>query len=166
MGARGSSSVAAHGVAVGWLANTARPFLNTRHRARRALATGPSTARRRSTSTGRLRYRRCYDPATLTTIFALVLLALSWPASAAAQAPAPTVTQFSPTGVVKQVRQVTARFSVPMVAVGDPRAATDVFDIDCAEAGTARWIDSRDWAYDFARDLPAGVRCVFRLRAG
>ena len=33
--------------------------------------------------------------------------------------------------------------------------------IDCAETGTARWVDSRTWAYDFGRDLPAGVRCAF-----
>jgi uncharacterized protein YfaS (alpha-2-macroglobulin family) len=93
------------------------------------------------------------------------LLILSVPA--AAQTPAaPHVTRFSPEGLVKGVRQVTARFSAPMVPLGDPRPATDVFEIACPEAGTARWIDGREWAYDFARDVPAGVRCTFRLRAG
>ena len=88
------------------------------------------------------------------------------PAPAPAQPGAPSVTQFSPQGVVKGVRQVVARFSAPMVPLGDPRPAIEVFDVDCPEAGTARWVDSREWAYDFARDLPAGVRCTFRLRAG
>jgi alpha-2-macroglobulin len=88
------------------------------------------------------------------------------PAPAPAQTPAPPrVARFSPEGVVKGVRQVTARFSAPMVPLGDPRPAGEVFEINCPEAGTARWIDGREWAYDFARDLPAGVRCTFRLRA-
>src|SRR2546426_12492224 len=87
--------------------------------------------------------------------------------SAAAQESAgPHVVQFSPEGTIKKIRQVTARFSEPMVPLGDPRPAADVFEIACPEVGTARWVDSRDWAYDFARDLPAGVRCTFRLRAG
>ncbi len=76
------------------------------------------------------------------------------------------VTQFSPQGTVKKVRQVTARFAAPMVPLGDPRAAVDPFEVDCAEKGASRWIDSRTWAYDFARDLPAGVRCTFRMRSG
>jgi hypothetical protein len=78
----------------------------------------------------------------------------------------PHVTRFSPEGVVKGVRQVTARFSAPMVPLGDPRPATEVFEVTCPEPGTARWVDSREWAYDFAGDLGAGVRCTFRLRAG
>ena len=61
---------------------------------------------------------------------------------------------------------MTARFSEPMVPLGDPRAASHPFAIDCAEKGTARWVDSRTWAYDFDRDLPAGVRCTFDVRPG
>jgi alpha-2-macroglobulin len=97
----------------------------------------------------------------------LVVAALVPSSSASAQTPAPPhVVRFSPEGVVKGVRQVTARFSAPMVPLGDPRPAIAVFDVDCPEAGVARWIDGREWAYDFARDVPAGVRCAFRLRAG
>ena len=80
-------------------------------------------------------------------------------------APAARVEQFSPRGTAKQVRQVTARFSEPMVPLGDPRPSKSPFDVICPERGRARWIDSRNWSYDFARDLPAGVRCRFRLRA-
>ena len=108
------------------------------------------------------------------TVVALVLVVWGAPAlgplgpsaSTAQESAGPHVVHFSPEGTIKKIRQVTARFSEPMVPLGDPRPASDVFEIACPEAGTARWVDSRDWAYDFARDLPAGVRCTFRLRAG
>ncbi|MBI5379828.1 MAG: alpha-2-macroglobulin [Nitrospirae bacterium] len=77
----------------------------------------------------------------------------------------PHVVQFAPQGTVKNIRQASARFSDPMVPLGDPRIA-DPFDIHCPEKGAGRWVDSRNWAYDFDRDLPAGVRCTFQLRDG
>src|SRR5512134_2211499 len=76
---------------------------------------------------------------------------------------AATVDAFSPQGEVKGVRQVAVRFSEPMVAFGDPRLEVP-FDIDCPEPGTGRWADPKNWVYDFARDLPAGVRCSFALK--
>ena len=97
---------------------------------------------------------------------ALVLLAaflgslvLAGPAAAA------EVTRFSPQGTVKQVRQASAAFSEPMVAFGEP-AAADPFDVTCPVPGQGRWLDTGQWVYDFERDLPAGIRCAFRLRAG
>jgi hypothetical protein len=75
------------------------------------------------------------------------------------------IEQFNPTGSVKRVRQVTARFSGPMVPFGDLRLP-DPFTVDCPVAGKGRWIDERNWSYDFEHDLPGGVRCVFRPRAG
>ena len=80
-------------------------------------------------------------------------------------APAAEVTRFSPQGTVKQVRQASATFSEPMVAFGDP-AAADPFDVTCPVPGQGRWVDTGQWVYDFERDLPAGIRCAFRLRAG
>ncbi|MBI5617998.1 MAG: alpha-2-macroglobulin [Gammaproteobacteria bacterium] len=77
----------------------------------------------------------------------------------------PVVQTFTPTGTVKGVRQVQVRFGEQMVAFGDPRLPAP-FDIDCLESGTARWADARNWVYDFARDLPAGVRCTFTLKRG
>ena len=53
-----------------------------------------------------------------------------------------------------------------MVALGKPFGSAMPFDIDCPEKGSARWIDTTRWAYDFAHALPAGVRCTFKLRAG
>jgi uncharacterized protein YfaS (alpha-2-macroglobulin family) len=70
---------------------------------------------------------------------------------------------FSPQGEVKQVRQVAARFSEPMVAFGDPRLA-EPFDIACPEKGAGRWADQKNWVFDFERDLPAGVRCTFAVK--
>ena len=109
--------------------------------------------------------RSCLRTSRISSVLftIVVLVALFAPAHAAAPA---TITRFSPQGTTKNVRQVTARFSRAMVPLGDPRAAVPPFDIDCAEPGSARWIDSFTWSYDFKRDLPAGLRCRFKLRAG
>lgn len=73
------------------------------------------------------------------------------------------VEQFSPQGTVKDVRQVTARFSEAMVPFGDPRLQ-DPLTIQCPEKGKGRWVDGKTWAYDFERDLPAGVMCTFQVK--
>lgn len=92
-------------------------------------------------------------------VISLISLCLL-PLSARAQT---TVDSFSPSGTVKQVRQVQARFSDQMVAFGDLRLG-DPFSIDCPEKGAGRWIDGNNWSYDFVRDLPAGVACQFTLK--
>jgi len=83
---------------------------------------------------------------------ALLALALAAPAHGV------TVEAFSPQGEVKGVRQVAARFTAQIVPFGDPRLV-EPFDVSCPENGTGRWADGRNWVYDFARDLPAGVVC-------
>ena len=93
-------------------------------------------------------------------VFSLTILA-QLPAQQQAR-----VESFSPRGTVKKVRQVRARFSEPMVPFGDPQAKVAPFEMQCPAKGTERWVDPRNWAYDFSEDLPAGVSCVFRLRAG
>jgi hypothetical protein len=75
------------------------------------------------------------------------------------------VESFSPQGTIKNVRQVTARFSEPMTTFGDPRNESP-FDITCPEKGSGRWADVKNWVFDFDRDLPAGVACSYTLRAG
>ncbi len=75
------------------------------------------------------------------------------------------IESFSPQGEVKQVRQVAVRFTHEMVPLGDPRLPQP-FDIDCVEKGSGRWVDSRNWVFDFEHDLPAGVRCTFSLKPG
>lgn len=76
------------------------------------------------------------------------------------------VESFSPTGTVKKIRQVQVRFSESMVPFGDLRHVAEPFAISCPEPGTPRWMDDRTWIYDFDRDLPAGVRCEFKVREG
>ena len=73
------------------------------------------------------------------------------------------IDSFAPQGTAKQVRQASARFSEPMVPLGDPRSAADPFAIECAAKGSARWADAYTWVFTFAEDLPAGVRCRFTL---
>jgi alpha-2-macroglobulin len=80
------------------------------------------------------------------------------------QAPSASVELFTPQGTARQVRQVTARFTVPIVTLGDPRLP-DPFDIQCPATGQGRWADPRNWVYDFDEDLPAGLQCTFTLRA-
>lgn len=70
----------------------------------------------------------------------------------------------SPQGTVKEVRQITARFSDQMVSIGD-QSIVEPFTISCAEKGVGRWVDGRNWVYDFERNLPAGIACSFELKA-
>ena len=76
---------------------------------------------------------------------------------------AATVERFSPQGEVRAVRQVAVRFSEDVVRFGDPKAPAP-FAIECAEAGQGRWLDARNWVFDFGRDLGPGLRCAFRLK--
>jgi hypothetical protein len=96
----------------------------------------------------------------LAVLFTWFLHALPAPA-----APPPTVLEaFSPEGQLKAVRQVTARFSSPMTTFGDPRPPAP-FTVDCPAKGAGRWVDGRNWSYDFERDLPGATACRFSLRA-
>ena len=100
------------------------------------------------------------------TALASVTPVLAWPADpSAAGLQSPQVEFFSPEGYVRHIRQVVVRFTVPMVALGDPRLA-DPFTVSCAAPGKGRWADTRNWVYDFDRDLGAGLSCRFTLRPG
>jgi hypothetical protein len=78
------------------------------------------------------------------------------------------ITQFSPQASVRQVRQAVAQFERDAVRFGDPQAPAPL-TVACspasAAAGSGRWNSSREWVYDFAQDLPPGVRCSFTPRA-
>ena len=71
---------------------------------------------------------------------------------------------FSPSGYAKDVRQVTVRFSAAMVALGDPQRS-DPFAVDCEVPGNGRWVDERNWVYEFDYDVPGAVRCRLSPRA-
>ncbi len=99
-----------------------------------------------------------------------VLLNISWFAGLALVvdgARAATIERFSPQGEIRSVRQVVARFSEDMVKFGEPglkNSAPTPFTIDCSEIGQGRWVDSRAWVFDFARDLPPGIKCSFKIK--
>lgn len=79
---------------------------------------------------------------------------------------APGLDRLSPTGTVKQVRQIAARFATPMVPYGDPRSPSDPLLVTCPVPGSGRWVDSRSWVYDFAKTIPGGITCTIRQRPG
>ena len=94
---------------------------------------------------------------------ALILALAAAPPGAAAERA--EVELFAPQGLVKQARQATARFSKPMVPLGDLRGR-EPFNVSCAAPGKGRWVDDKNWAYDFDADLPAGLSCRFTLKPG
>ncbi|WP_449370972.1 alpha-2-macroglobulin family protein [Thiomonas sp.] len=79
------------------------------------------------------------------------------------------VSSLSPQGEVAQVRQVVARFDGPAVNFGDARAPAPL-TVTCTDAqaaqGNGRWISAKEWAFQFADDLPAGVRCTVQAVSG
>ncbi|GGC93326.1 Ig-like domain-containing alpha-2-macroglobulin family protein [Undibacterium terreum] len=97
----------------------------------------------------------------LTRVLACGLLYLA----GQVQADAAAISRFSPQGEVAQVRQVRASFSESAIQFGDPKAPAP-FDVNCSEAGTARWADDKNWIFDFVRDLPPGTKCSFSLKSG
>ena len=88
-------------------------------------------------------------------LWVTLLLSLCW---------ATEVSTFSPQGSVYPVEQATARFSAPVVALGDNEAESP-FEVDCP-AGSGRWLSPWLWVYDFKEPLPGGIRCSFTLREG
>ena len=72
----------------------------------------------------------------------------------------------TPSGDVQPVRQISLRFDSPMVALGQSDATAPA-SVRCTHpnprtrmpAGAGRWINERDWAWEFASALPAGTRC-------
>ena len=98
----------------------------------------------------------------------VLLLALAWGALAVPAGAALQVASVSPQGEVAQVRQVVVRFQGAATALGDARAPAPL-SLSCsdpaASQGTGRWLNEREWVYDFARDLPPGVRCELRPNA-
>src|SRR5574337_1957793 len=88
---------------------------------------------------------------------------------AAGAAQALSVTSLSPQGEVARVRQVVAKFDEAAVRLGDPQAPAP-FTVSCSNAdaakGQGRWTGEREWVYDFAQDLPPGVRCTVGVKNG
>lgn len=96
-----------------------------------------------------------------------------------------------PTGSVKQVQQVTVRFSTDMIALGDPRSQKDPMSLKCnlktekktsdtsslskkttqknsefkTPAFTTRWADTKTWSLDFNKALSSGIKCTLSLNS-
>ncbi|WP_313083034.1 MG2 domain-containing protein [Pulveribacter sp.] len=89
--------------------------------------------------------------------------------AAAGAAQALTITSLSPQGEVARVRQVVAQFDAPAVRFGDA-AAPAPLAVACSDPdatrGTGRWTSDREWVFDFAADLPPGVRCTVTAKPG
>ncbi|WP_240702156.1 alpha-2-macroglobulin family protein [Trinickia terrae] len=92
-----------------------------------------------------------------------LLGATAWRADAA------RTVSVSPQGKVTQVRQAVVKFDEAMVPFGAPDLPNPA-QLHCSDAaatsGQGRWIDEKTWAYDFASDLPPGVRCTLDLNGG
>ncbi len=110
------------------------------------------------------------------TLFPIVVLSLLfWPTPGFAEKGKQTTISFGLSGEVKDVSQAVAKFSQNMVAFGDPTVESP-FTVSCngldpapkdmKEVGSARWLGPKEWAYDFVKPLPAGVKCEFGLRSG
>ncbi|CAN5819724.1 MG2 domain-containing protein [soil metagenome] len=98
--------------------------------------------------------------------FRLALLGLALAPVAALGDNSPQVVMATPgVGSGGSIRSFTARFSQPMVPLGDPRAPAP-FAVTCAVGGEGRWVDPQTFVHDFADALPGGTACSFKLRSG
>ncbi len=95
----------------------------------------------------------------------LAWLALAFAPLAASADNSPQVVLATPGIGNGAIERFTVRFSQPIVALGDPRAASP-FKVGCAVAGQGRWIDQQTYVYEFANPLPGGTACSFDLVDG
>ncbi|MCB1177739.1 MAG: hypothetical protein KDK36_09190, partial [Leptospiraceae bacterium] len=63
------------------------------------------------------------------------------------------ISDFNPQGNVKRVKQVKVSFSDQMVPLGNPKVSSDIFIIDCPKKGKGRWLDDRNYIYEFPEEL-------------
>ena len=97
----------------------------------------------------------------MNPIFPRALAALALALSACG-AQALQITQLTPQGEVARVRQLVTSFDTAAVDFGDPKAGAPLL-VQCDDAaaaqGSGRWLNDRRWVFEFAQDLPPGVRC-------
>ncbi|NUN05226.1 MAG: hypothetical protein HUU57_05645 [Bdellovibrio sp.] len=68
------------------------------------------------------------------------------------------VKSFSPQGYVKSVEQIRIEFAHPMVQLGDIRLTAPATS-PCFKNGAGRWIDTRNWVFDYKEALGGGELC-------
>ena len=97
-----------------------------------------------------------------------LLIAISL-AGIACAASAFQITRLTPQGEVARVNQVVVKFDEAAINFGDPKAPAPV-TLSCSDAqasqGNGRWVNEREWAFDFSADLPPGVSCTAQAKAG
>ncbi|MCB1141220.1 MAG: alpha-2-macroglobulin [Leptospiraceae bacterium] len=76
----------------------------------------------------------------------------------------PSILNFSPTGEIRNVEQVKVQFSHSMIPFGDPRAKVEPFDVICSEQGKGRWLDDKNFVFEFTKKISAGNTCIFTLK--
>lgn len=91
-----------------------------------------------------------------------------------------SVSSFVPQGPVKNINQVTVRFSAPVIPMGDARVKDDPLLGECnaplikvlsreqkVPEGTfaymTKWVDHESWSLDFLETLPSGLKCQFKI---
>ena len=103
--------------------------------------------------------RRFFRGISLALLFCALSPAASWSTEKF------IITSVSPQGLTKNVRQISLRFSIPVVDFGDPRDRIVPVIDPCGRAGTA--LDrSKNWIFEFEKPLPTGIRCRFKIRDG
>lgn len=82
------------------------------------------------------------------------------------------VKNFTPQGFVKSVEQIHIEFSKPMVHFGDIKLDFPA-QSSCFKNGQGRWVDTKNWVFDFKEPLPGGSACevlaagkTFRFNTG
>ncbi len=95
----------------------------------------------------------------MTAFRSVLLLCLS---ALTTYAHAVSISTFSPQNEVREVQQVRATFSAPMLRMGTVNAPAP-FSVSCPQQGDAHWIDDRSWVMDFPKGIPAATRCTFTV---
>lgn len=89
----------------------------------------------------------------------LLSLLLVLPAFAQQQVLVKSVT---PTGAQRHVDQIRIEFAQPMVKLGEYRVDTPA-QSDCFKNGQGRWVDTKNWVYDFNTQMTGGNFCEIKV---
>ncbi len=74
------------------------------------------------------------------------------------------IDSFSPSGQIPIANQVHVQFSEFMFALG--ATAEDPMASECLKNGKGRWLNPKEWVFDFAAPLPPHTECSFELIKG